>query len=69
MGQGGASFGITLLALAYGGRNSPNAFALAFAVGGILSAISIATAFGIGINPIELNRRERAVPSVGSGMT
>ena len=69
MGQGGASFGITLLALAYGGRNSPNAFALAFAVGGILSAISIATAFGIGIDPIELNRRERAVPSIGSEMT
>ena len=39
MGQGGAAFGITLLALAYGGRNSPEAFALAFAVGGVLSAL------------------------------
>lgn len=66
MGQGGASFGITLLALAYGGRNTPNAFALAFAVGGILSAVSIATAFGIGVDPIEQDLRAHAAPAVGS---
>lgn len=54
MGQGGAAFGVTLLALAYGGRNEPGAFALAFAVGGALSAISVATAFGIGVNAIAL---------------
>ena len=53
MGQGGAAFGIMLLALAYGGRDTPDAFALAFAVGGALSAASVATAFGIGIHPIE----------------
>ena len=58
MGQGGAAFGITLLALAYGGRNSPEAFALAFAVGGLLSALSIATAFGIGVDPIALAHDE-----------
>ena len=52
MGQGGAAFGITLLALAYGGRGTPEAFALAFAVGGGLSALSIATAFGIGVDAI-----------------
>jgi MFS family permease len=53
MGQGGAAFGIMLLALAYGGRSDPDAFALAFAVGALLSALSIATALGIGIEPID----------------
>lgn len=54
MGQGGAAFGITLLALAYGGRSTPDAFALAFAVGGLLSALSVATACGIGVHPVAL---------------
>ena len=54
MGQGGAAFGITLLALAYGGRNTPEAFSAAFAVGGVLAAISVATSFGIGVAPIAL---------------
>lgn len=58
MGQGGAAFGITLLALAYGGRNTPDAFALAFAVGGALSAISVATSIGIGIHPIDASGPE-----------
>jgi len=58
MGQGGAAFGITLLALAYGGRDTPDAFALAFAVGGLLSAISVATAIGIGIHPIDASGAE-----------
>ena len=66
MGQGGAAFGITLLALAYGGRNTPEAFALAFAVGGILSTIAVATAFGIGIDPIVSEHPGRSRPGVKS---
>lgn len=66
MGQGGAAFGITLLALAYGGRNSPEAFALAFAVGGVLSACSIATAFGIGIHSVALEHGESDGPAAGT---
>ncbi|MEZ4332543.1 MAG: MFS transporter [Myxococcota bacterium] len=53
MGQGGGAFGITLLALAYGGRSDPDAFALAFAVGALLSGLSIATALGMGVEPVE----------------
>lgn len=66
MGQGGAAFGITLLALAYGGRGTPEAFALAFAVGGGLSALSIATAFGIGIDSIAERPAEAEMSGVGS---
>jgi MFS family permease len=61
MGQGGASFGITLLALAYGGHDSPDAFALAFAVGGLLSGISFLTAFGIGVGHIVLEHHDDAL--------
>jgi len=53
MGQGGAAFGITLLALAYGGGSRAEGFALAFAVGGALSAVSIATSFGIGLGALD----------------
>ena len=66
MGQGGAAFGITLLALAYGGRNTPEAFALAFAVGGLLSALAVATAFGIGVDALATDRDEGVVPGVES---
>ncbi len=66
MGQGGAAFGITLLALAYGGRGTPDAFALAFAVGGGLSAISIATAFGIGVDAIAGRTEKEGLPGVES---
>jgi MFS family permease len=64
MGQGGAAFGITLLALAYGGRGTPEAFALAFAVGGGLSALSIATAFGIGVDVLAVDRSGDGLPGV-----
>jgi hypothetical protein len=64
MGQGGAAFGITLLALAYGGRGTPEAFALAFAVGGGLSALSIATAFGIGVDVLSVDRPGDGLPGV-----
>lgn len=66
MGQGGAAFGITLLALAYGGRGTPEAFALAFAVGGGLSALSVATAFGIGVDTLGIDRPEDVAPGIAS---
>lgn len=40
-GQIGAAFGITLLAIVYGGRNEPAAFGTAFAAGAALSALSV----------------------------
>ena len=56
MGQGGAAFGITLLTLAYGGVKSADAFALAFGVGTLLSALSVLTAFFMGRQHITLAR-------------
>ena len=55
MGQGGAAFGITLLMLAYGGVGTPGGFARAFAAGAALSAVSVATAFFMGRERIELH--------------
>ena len=46
-GQVGAAFGITLLAIVYGGRNDPGAFGLAFAAGTVLSAVSLLAAAGM----------------------
>ncbi|MDH3685387.1 MAG: MFS transporter [Myxococcales bacterium] len=43
-GQVGAAFGITLLAIVYGGRNEPAAFGMAFAAGAVLSAFSLLAA-------------------------
>jgi MFS family permease len=68
MGQGGASFGITLLALAYGGHDSPEAFAAAFAVGGLLSGISFLTAFGIGVGHIVLEHHDDAANGATGAM-
>lgn len=48
MGQSGSAFGITLLTLAYGGVETPEAFATAFAAGTALSAVSVATALFMG---------------------
>jgi MFS family permease len=42
MGSVGASFGVTLLTLIYGGTNAPRAFALAFGAGGVLAICAIA---------------------------
>lgn len=56
MGQGGAAFGITILTLAYGGVESPEAFALAFAAGAVLSVASISTALFMGAQRIVLVR-------------
>jgi MFS family permease len=56
MGQGGAAFGITILTLAYGGVKSPDAFALAFGAGALLSVASIATALFMGAQRIVLHR-------------
>ena len=62
-GQGGAAFGITLLTLAYGGRDTPEAFASAFIVGTALSAISVLTALWIGrAGSISTQTTARAVP-------
>lgn len=47
MGTIGAAFGITLLSLLYGGDAAPGSFARAFAAGGVLSALSLAAAFGM----------------------
>jgi MFS family permease len=47
-GQGGASFGIAALTLVYGGHAEPRSFALAFALGAVISAASVVTALGIG---------------------
>ena len=43
--------------LAYGGNGSTSAFALAFATGTLLSAISVATALGMGRQHIVLTPR------------
>ena len=66
-GQGGAAFGITLLTLAYGGEQTPEAFATAFLVGTALSAISVVTAVWIGASKLELHPDEDAnvAPAVG----
>jgi MFS family permease len=56
MGQGGAAFGITILTLAYGGVKSPDAFALAFGAGAVLSVASIATALFMGAQRIVLHQ-------------
>jgi EmrB/QacA subfamily drug resistance transporter len=56
MGQGGAAFGITILTLAYGGVKSPDAFALAFGAGAVLSVASIATALFMGTQRIVLHQ-------------
>jgi len=66
-GQGGAAFGITLLTLAYGGVQSPDAFATAFMVGTALSAVSVATAWWIGAQRLDLHAAERtdAASAVG----
>ena len=42
MGSVGASFGVTLLTLIYGGANAPRAFALAFGAGGVLAIGAVA---------------------------
>jgi len=55
MGQGGAAFGITILTLAYGGVKSPDAFALAFGAGAVLSVISVLTAVFMGAQRIVLH--------------
>jgi hypothetical protein len=47
MGTIGAAFGITLLSLLWGGDAAPAAFALAFAAGGVLSALSLAAALAM----------------------
>lgn len=54
MGQSGAAFGITLLTLTYGGTRTPEAFAIAFGAGTLLSAISVATALFMGPDRIHL---------------
>ncbi|MAG29958.1 MAG: hypothetical protein CL908_03575 [Deltaproteobacteria bacterium] len=54
MGQGGAAFGITVLTLAYGGVNTPDAFALSFTAGAALSAVSVLTALFMGTKRIVL---------------
>ena len=56
-GQGGASFGIAALTLAYGGVAEPGAFGLAFALAAALSGASTLTALGI-------ERTERELPSL-----
>ena len=60
MGQGGAAFGITILTLAYGGVKSPDAFALAFGAGALLSVASIATAVFMGTQRIVLDHDRAA---------
>lgn len=47
MGTIGAAFGITLLSLLWGGDTSADAFAGAFAAGGVLSALSLGAAFAM----------------------
>lgn len=51
LGQVGAAFGITLLALVYGGENAPERFAAAFAAGVVLSAFSLLAALGMERRP------------------
>ena len=47
-GQGGASFGIAALTIAYAGVAEPGVFALTFALAAALAAVSTITALGIG---------------------
>jgi len=47
MGSVGAAFGVTFLTLLYGGNDSPQAFTLAFAAGGILAIGAWASAFAM----------------------
>jgi hypothetical protein len=46
--QVGTAFGITLLTIVYGGHNTSGSFALAFAVGAGLSALSLVAAATMG---------------------
>ena len=66
-GQGGAAFGITLLTLAYGGRDTPEAFARAFFVGTALSAISVLTALWIGRARLDLHADDDARGAATAG--
>lgn len=45
--QIGVAFGITALMMVYGGHNTPAAFANAFLFGALMSALAMATAFGM----------------------
>jgi EmrB/QacA subfamily drug resistance transporter len=45
--QAGAAFGITLLTLVYAGQNTPDALALAFLAGAVLSALSLLAALAM----------------------
>lgn len=47
MGSVGASFGVTLLTLIYGGANTPRSFALAFGAGGVLAIGAIAASLAM----------------------
>jgi MFS family permease len=47
MGSMGASFGVTLLTLIYGGVDAPSAFAAAFAVGGVLAAAAFSASLAM----------------------
>jgi EmrB/QacA subfamily drug resistance transporter len=60
MGQGGAAFGITILTLAYGGDNTPDAFALAFITGAALSALAAMSALWMGAHRIVLEHTSTA---------
>jgi len=51
-GQVGTAFGITLLTIVYGGHNTPEAFAMAFAVGAGLSVLSLAAAASMARLPV-----------------
>ncbi len=59
-GQGGASFGIALLTIVYGGVAEPDTFGLAFALGAALALASTLTALSIGAVP----KGGAAVPTV-----
>ena len=61
-GQGGASFGIAGLTLAYGGVATPSAFGLAFALGAALAAASTVTAWWIDFE----SRRARTVTRISA---
>jgi EmrB/QacA subfamily drug resistance transporter len=47
MGSMGASFGVTFLTLLYGGVNTPRAFTLAFAAGGVLAVGALAASLAM----------------------
>jgi EmrB/QacA subfamily drug resistance transporter len=47
MGSVGASFGVTLLTLIYGGTNTPRSFALAFGAGGVLAVGAVAVSLAM----------------------